>query len=96
MNLGELLNSVREINDDKCIFARKPWTPTSEAVSAALGENFQVPADIAAAGLDYFLEVHVAKEVLQALSNRPTSKEEEVNLLIFYAENDAYPNWIYN
>jgi len=54
-----------------------------------------VPSDLTTLGLEYFLEVHVAKEVLEVLSGRKASKDEKLRLLIFYAENDAYPDWVF-
>lgn len=95
MNLEQLLDRIHELPDGECIFARKPWSATSEAVTAPLGENFQVPSDVVALGLDYFLEVHIAREVLEVFGDRPASSEEKLRLLIFYAENDAYPGWVY-
>jgi hypothetical protein len=46
-------------------------------------------------GLDYFLEGSVAKEVLGVLSNRNTTADERRELLMYYAEHDAYPTWAY-
>jgi len=43
----------------------------------------------------HFLEVDVANEVLEAIANRQASPADRCDLLIYYAENDAYPNWIY-
>ena len=54
-----------------------------------------MPSYITTLGFEYFLKVHVAKEVLEVLSGRKASKDEKLRLLIFYAENDAYPDWVY-
>lgn len=93
--LAELLDHIHELPDSECIFARKPWPADSEAVTALLGEKHEVPSDITTLGFEYFLKVHVAKEVLEVLSGRKVSKDEKLRLLIFYAENDAYPDWVY-
>lgn len=95
MNLEQLVDGLPELSQDDCILARKPWTPASEAAAAPLGEDFHVPSHLATNGLEYFLEVHVAKEVLKVLGGRTARKEEQLRLLIFYAENDAYPDWVY-
>lgn len=42
-----------------------------------------------------FLEVHVAHEVLRVFDDKPPTMEEKLRLLIHYAENDAYPEWVY-
>lgn len=95
MNLGQLLNGVRELEDDLCIFARPPWTSGAEAAVWPLGDDYRVPAEMAAHGLEYFLEVSVAKEVLEVLGQRRIPAEAEHGLLIFYALNDAYPEWVH-
>ena len=95
MDLGQILNRVHELADDECIFARKPWSSTSEAVTSLLAEDYRMPSHVSDQGLDYFLEIHVAKEVLGSIGGRSVSEEEKVNLLVFYAENDAYPDWVF-
>jgi hypothetical protein len=95
MNLEQIISGLHELSDEACIFARKPWLPSSEATAAPLGENFEIPISVSALGFEYFLEVHVAREVLGVLGNRRSSKEDQLKLLMFYAENDAYPGWVY-
>ena len=95
MNLEQLIDGLHELSEDECIFARKPWSPTSEAIAAPLGDDFQVPSNLPIEGLEYFLEVPVVKEVLEVLGDKPASKEEQLKLLIFYATNDSYPDWVY-
>lgn len=95
MNLGQLIDNLDDLTKGQCIFARKPWTSQSEAIAAPLGKDFRVPPDLAARGLAYFLEMPLIEEVLEVLGDRPASKEDKLKLLIFYAENDAYPSWVY-
>jgi hypothetical protein len=95
MNLGTIFEQIPSLQDELCIFAVKPWTSTSSAAVAALGPDFQTPQEISDQGLDYFLEVHVAKEVLDVFGDHAPTVDERHQLLIFYAENDAYPNWVY-
>jgi hypothetical protein len=56
----------------------------------------KVPQEVRAAGYEYFLEIHVAKEVLAVLGSRQAAPDDQVRLLMFYAENDAYPDWAYS
>lgn len=95
MKLGPILDQIDNLSDDMCIFARQPWSLSSEAEIARLGNDFKTPQAIADKGLSYFLEVHVAKEVLEVFGNYSASAEEKRRLLLFYAENDAYPEWVY-
>lgn len=55
-----------------------------------------MPADVDAAGYAYFLEVHVAKEVNRVSAEKSPTLDEMVRLLVHYAENDAYPDWVYS
>ena len=95
LKLDQIIEKLDRLADDQCVFARKPWSRDSGAIVAPLAENFQVPTNVSTLGMDYFLEVHVVKEVLEVLGDRNLSKEDRLKLLIFYAENDAYPDWVY-
>lgn len=77
------------------ICAQKPWTAASRARLVSAEARGGVPDDAKAEGLDYFLEVHVAKEVLEVFGDRSETVDRKLALLIYYAENDAYPDWAY-
>ena len=95
MTLGKLIENLDKLNEDLCIFARKPWSSGSEALVASLGPNFEVPDDISARGLAYFFSVHIAKQLLEVFDDRPASKNDRIRLLIYYGEHDAYPDWVF-
>jgi hypothetical protein len=92
MNLIELIERIDDLGEELCFFVRKPWVAESEAVAGPLAKDFRVPLELSARGLDYFLEVPLIKEVLEVFGDRPASQKEKLNLLVFYAENDAYPD----
>jgi hypothetical protein len=81
----------------KTICLRAPWTADAEARVVELDEESRLPPDALSDGLGYFLETSVAREVLDVLRNRPTKSttEDACSLLLYYAENDAYPEWVY-
>jgi|SRR5579864_1583828 len=81
----------------KTICLRPPWTADAEARVVELDEEYRLPTDALSDGLRYFLETLVAQEVLDVLRNRPTKSttDDACRLLLYYAENDAYPEWIY-
>ncbi|MFN5046743.1 hypothetical protein [Roseateles sp.] len=96
MDLGTLIDSLPSgLDDGLCIFAAKPWSATSPAVAVQLDGEFKPPKEISEQGLVYFLEVHVANETLEVFGDRQPSSIEKRDLLIFYAENDAFPGWVY-
>jgi hypothetical protein len=96
MNLTEAISRLSELDIDAALCVMRPWVPSSECLVVELDEALSVPASVRAAGLDYFMEIHVAREVLGVLEGRAASLDEKVRLLIFYAQNDAYPDWVYS
>lgn len=95
MTLDEAVENLDMMDGDGILCVRRPWTPSSECVVAAPDHDLGVPNHVKDAGFAYFLEVHVAQEVLGAFGDKPPTHQEKVRLLIHYAENDAYPEWIY-
>ena len=95
MKLREALDRVDQLTDDDVIFARKPWTLDSEAEIGRLDSNYRVPAVSTQRGLKYFLEASVINEVLEVFGDREPSAEQCRLLLMYYAENDAFPSWVY-
>ena len=93
--LGEIVDSLEALDENSCIFARKPWNTDSLATVASLSDEFRVPAEIMDDGFAYFLEIAVAKEVLEVFGDRQPTLQERRNLILYYAESDAYPDWIY-
>jgi hypothetical protein len=95
VTLDEAVKQLDILDEDAILCVRQPWAPSAECVVVAPDENFAVPKHIKGAGLAYFLEVHVAREVLGVFGKKSPTHEEKVRLLIHYAENDAYPDWVY-
>lgn len=95
MNLGALIDRLPNMDDTLCLFAAKPWSVASAAMAAPLDVALRPPREIVEQGLAYFLEVHVAREALEVFGDRPPTQDEQRKLLIFYAENDAFPEWVY-
>ena len=90
----QLVDVVRDLDtqaqddgDLETIFVRRPWAPESDAIVAPLTEDGRVPPTVSAAGFEYFLEIPVAREVLEFWSN--PSALDRCNRLIEYAINDA-------
>ncbi len=89
MNLGEVAARIEHLDQDLTIYAAKPWTIASEA-SVELGDDTTRPRQ----GLDYFLEVDLAVEVIEAWSrHRPgqvPTTAERCEAIVYYADNDCY------
>ena len=95
LSLLDIVTSLSSVDDDGVIIAKKPWTISSDAgiIKLNISEKIEVPQVYI--GMEYFIEINVAKEVLGMPEAERISNEMKTELLIFYAENDAYPDWIY-
>lgn len=94
--LGEAIRRLASsLPEDAIICARQPWTPNSDCLVVLPEEDFGVPTEVAQQGFAYFLEVHVAREVLGVFGEKEATLDEQIRLLIHYAQSDAYPEWVY-
>lgn len=91
MRLKDALCQIQTLDDDAVIYARRPWMLDSDAEIGKFVADFSISAAMKDRGFDYFLEVSVAKEVLDGFERRYPTDEERCVLLIYYAENDAFP-----
>ena len=95
MTLSDAIGQIDSLGRGEVICARQPWSPASDAVVVPLTDQMRVPAPVLAQGYKYFLEVTVAREVLEALRGSDArDAKKRVELVLFYAENDAYPDWV--
>jgi hypothetical protein len=90
--LRQIVRRLDEFDDDLTIYATKPWSAESEAAVEREPEGGAFPKE--AVGMDYLLEVFLAREVLQAWMSwrqgRVPTEDESCEALIYYAENDSY------
>ena len=95
LTLEEAVRKLDSLDENGTLCVRRPWTPSAECVLVELDAQLRVPEHVTVAGFDYFLEVHVAREVVEVLDEETTSPDRKVQLLLHYAEFDAYPDWAY-
>lgn len=96
VKLIELVERLAELDGEDTIYAREPWTEDSDAMVAREDPDrkpFGIPLEAAEAGMQYFLEVFIARdEVLEgwiaSLDEKPTLAAI-CRRLIEYAINDA-------
>jgi hypothetical protein len=90
MNIRDVVSRLDELDEALTIFAKRPWTANAE-VMLCPHDNDDEKERARAAGFDYFLEISIAKdEVLEPL--RRTDIDTRLKVLLFYAENDAFPD----
>jgi hypothetical protein len=92
--LETVVDQLQSLDEDATILARRPWSASSEAKVSSAGDVSR--ADAKKSGFEYFLEVHVAREVLEVFGPRKANRDEKLRLLLHYAEHDAYPEWVYD
>jgi hypothetical protein len=94
MTLREVVNDLEQFSDEMVIFAEKgiTWQVDSPAVLVESSDMDSI--DTHWEKLTYFLEVSIAKEVLEVWSKwregREPTEEQRIEALIYYADNDAY------
>ena len=65
--IQELIDRIDEIPEFSTICARAPWLPESEAALKADPEEGSNPFE--KEGLEYLIEIFIAKEVLESMSD---------------------------
>lgn len=94
MTLREILEDLDKISDEFVIYASKndEWNLDSPAALVLLDDAAEV--DLHLADLTYFLEIEIAKEVLEVWKEwrdgREPTESERVEAVLYYANNDAY------
>lgn len=93
MKLADILAGLETTDNSLCIVAKRPWTGHSEAKLVCFSEDFRIPEEARSAGYEYFLEISIAQD--EVLSGPVAlSDEQRVAAVIYYAENDAFPEWL--
>jgi hypothetical protein len=96
MRLFDAIGSAEALDREATVFVMKPWTPDSPCTLWKLAPpDYRIPQNILDRGFAYFLEVAVVLEVLEGFAEQrvmPTA-EQRFELVLYYAENDAYPEW---
>ena len=94
MTLGDVLSRLEELDDELSIYAeRRPeWSPESRAVLVDATDEASAPPE--EEGLEYFLEVDLAREAVEVWSQwrdgaTPTP-EDRFAAVTHYAVYDAY------
>ena len=96
MQLIDAIFLVGQMTEDSVICARRPFVLTTEAVIAQFTNELRVPIEVKVNGYEYFLESSGVEELLEMVGKKLSSRETKAELVCYYAENDAYPSWLYD
>ena len=92
MNLFDIVSKIDSFNDDQTIYSAPPWNSESESLVAVEPNNSELPLGAAEINARYFLEVSIAKEIIEEYSRLHDycrTDDEKCARLISYALNDA-------
>src|SRR4051812_47939631 len=93
MTLDEVVRDLDRADRAATICARAPWSGASEAELLLPDEEGRLPKGWKERGLKYFLEVAIARDILEQYEEvKPRTPEERLDFVIYYAENDAFPD----
>ncbi len=95
MKLIEIIEKIHETPEDTFICVRRPWNRNAESKLVPFPDDLRIPQAVLAEGFEYFLEVSTAREILEVFLERRPSLEQIADFIIYYAENDAFPEWAY-
>ena len=93
MKLIEVIGKLSDIPEDTFICVKRPWSSESEVVLSPFAEDLSIPLEVKSQGYEYFLEVSTAREIIEGFIEHQPTLEQITDFIIFYAENDAYPEW---
>jgi len=91
MNLHEAIAHLSAVPEATFICAQRPWSPASEVRLIPFPEDLRIPDAVKAEGFEYFLEVSTALEILEGFLAQKPTPAQVTRLVIYYAENDAFP-----
>lgn len=94
MKLRDAIAQLKNLESGWMLFAAKPWTLDCEAEIRPFVVGLGVPQDLRTKGFDYFIDSGTAHEVLEALGEYVPTNQEVEELIIHYAVNDAFPEWL--
>jgi hypothetical protein len=92
MTLADVLGSLDSFDAEDTIYAAEPWGKESKAIVTRELDTGGVPEEAQAQGMKYFLEIFIARELLEdwkpTLAKEPT-RDIICERLIHYAIYDA-------
>jgi hypothetical protein len=93
MRLQDILSKLERLGDDDVVYARRPWTLESEARIVQFPEDVTIPRMLADdPSFQYFLEGPLLRDLQLQLEQSGRSSGEVIEALLYYAENDAFPD----
>jgi hypothetical protein len=92
MTLFEAIRDLDSFPEENTTYAAEPWTADTQAIVAYEPDTGGLPVEVQELGLEYFLEVFIARDFLEGwignLGAEPTL-QEKIARVILYAINDA-------
>lgn len=89
--LAEIVGRLDALDREATIYAAEPWTLDAQALVAREPKDGGLPVEARDAGLTYFLEVSIARDLAEDLAVPPDARQPPslCDRLIRYAIHDA-------
>ncbi len=92
MKLQEVLNNSVALDGCDVVYARRPWSLESAACVVRYQANESVLSRLGEdASFEYFLEAALIRDIQGRLADAGKASLEVLNIILYYAENDAFP-----
>lgn len=94
MKLLEVIEQLNTLPSETYICVRRPWTADSDVLLVPYSDApGGISKEVKEQGYAYFLEVDTALEILEGYLETSPTTDKIVEFVIYYAENDAFPDW---
>lgn len=91
MQLREILLKSDELDENDVVYAKRPWSLEAEAKVVGFAHGDTVGRHLQDAPFEYFLEAPLIADIRLQVADRVGDPEEALRILLYYAENDAFP-----
>jgi hypothetical protein len=92
VTLLEVIEGLDVLPEEATIYAQQPWSDGSTAIAGIEDDDGRPPESARLGHLDYFLEVSIAREILEDWADtldHSATPSERCARIIRYAEDDA-------
>lgn len=96
VSLVDFLAEIDRHGENEVVFMRRPWGVDSDIVVGELEKDCSVPVWAKDGGYEYFMEVFAIRDAISPVEDKGLCFRRMGELVVFYAEYDAYPDWVFD
>jgi len=92
MKLRDVLIESDKLSEYDVVYAKRPWSLEAEAFVVRYDGEQPVARSLKDdPSFEYFLEAPLVTDIRRQIEDAGRSSEEALDVLFYYAENDAFP-----